>query len=101
MCEIYSGAKLADNPLTFEKIYASAKLEDDLISFLDRFAMGAEQDLEIQSISTVLFTNVMFTISVISTDIIKYVFFRSRIYCLQNIQAYNLNTFLLLLYYVW
>ena len=60
--------------------------------------MGAEQDLEIQSLSTVLFINVMF-MSVISTDIIKYVFFRSRIYCLQNIQAYNLNTFLLLLYY--
>ena len=94
MCEIYSGAELADNPITFEKIYASvkladnlilfekiyasAKLEDDLISFLDRFAMGAEQDLEIQSLSTVLFINVMF-MSVISTDIIKYVFFRSRI----------------------
>ena len=85
MCEIYSGAKLADNPLTFEKIYASAKLadnlisfekiyasaklEDDLISFLDRLAMGAEQDLEIQSLSTVLFINVMFTMSVIGTDV--------------------------------
>ena len=39
MCEIYSGAKLADTPLTFEKTYASAKLADNLDSDTNNIQM--------------------------------------------------------------